>query len=47
MIVIGVPVERGKKETLRRVPMRQLVSSVKKDIQRIVKNAAPKKSKKR
>ena len=31
--------ERGKKETLKRVPMRRLVASVRKDIQRIVKNA--------
>ncbi len=31
--------EKGKREQLKRVPMRKLVASVKKDIQRIVRAA--------
>jgi hypothetical protein len=40
-------VERGKKETLKRVPMRSLVASVRKDIQRIVKNSETRKPKRK
>src|SRR5207245_1877026 len=40
-IVIGEPqgMEKGKREQLKRVPMRKLVASVKKDIRRIVRGA--------
>jgi hypothetical protein len=39
--------ERGKKEQLKRVPMRTLVASVKQDIQKIVRNSAPRKPKRK
>jgi hypothetical protein len=47
MIVIGAPVERGKKEQLKRVPMRKLVASVKKDIRQLVKKADQRKPKRK
>ena len=36
--------EKGKKELLKRVPMRKLMASVKKDIRQIVKAGKPKKN---
>jgi hypothetical protein len=39
--------ERGKKETLKRVPMRSLVASVKKDIQKIVRESNQRKPKRK
>ena len=37
--------ERGKKQQLRRVPLRKLVASVRKDVQRFVREAKKRKPK--